>query len=85
DTLPDLRPNISYYIPLNKCARPEDFNSSPLYKILFKELEVYRNYIAKNINKGFIKSNIVLWTTLILFVPKANRGFCFYVDYYSSI
>ena len=49
-----------YYIYIEAGRRPEDLGYSPLYKILLNELEVYREYILENLEKGFIKLNIAL-------------------------
>ena len=44
-----------HYIYVEAGKRPEDLGYSPLYKILLDELEVYREYILKNLEKGFIE------------------------------
>ena len=46
------------------------------------ELELIKEFFMKNLEKGFIKLNIVLYTLLVLFIIKKNRIKCFYIDYY---
>ena len=44
-----------YYIYVEAGKRPEDLGYNSLYKISLDELEVYREYILENLEKGFIK------------------------------
>jgi len=52
-----------------------------LYKQSAKELEAIKKYLIENLGKGFIVSNKALFTFLILFVCKANKGLHLCVDY----
>jgi len=61
---------------------PLDFGYSPLYKILFKKLEIYRQYVIDNLKKGFIKPSNIPWAALILFVKKANGSLKLYINYH---
>ena len=56
NTLPKYRGEYdNYYIYVEAGKRPEDLGYSPLYKMSLDELEVYREYILENLEKGFIK------------------------------
>ena len=46
-----------------------------------KELEAIKKYIVENLSKRFIKASIVLYTLLVLFVQKPDKGIKFYIDY----
>jgi hypothetical protein len=52
----------------------KEFIYSPLYKISIKKLETTKQYLLKNLNKSFIKTNQVLFVIFILFVKKPNRN-----------
>jgi hypothetical protein len=41
-----------------------------------------KNYLTKNLNKGFIAYNQAPFVSLILFVKKPNNNLRFYIDYY---
>jgi hypothetical protein len=45
---------------------------SLLYKIIAKELEITKQYLVDNLNKGFIAPSQLLFAALILFIKKAN-------------
>jgi len=59
-----------------------DFSYSLLYKILFKELEICRQYVVDNLKKGFIKPNNTPWAAPILFIKKADGSLKLYINYY---
>jgi hypothetical protein len=58
------------------------FTYSPLYKINTKELEAMKQYLLKNLNKSFIKTNQVFFIVFVFFVKKPNKSLRFYIDYY---
>ena len=60
---------------------PNNLGYSLLYKINTKELLVAKEYITKNLYKGFIKYSYALYIAPILFVRKYNGKLRFYIDY----
>ncbi|OCK94168.1 uncharacterized protein K441DRAFT_562126, partial [Cenococcum geophilum 1.58] len=53
------------------------------YLILKDELLVIRKYINEYLNKGFIRSSILLIAAPILLAKKLKkRGLCFCINYY---
>jgi hypothetical protein len=54
----------------------------PLYYQLADKLQAVKQYLVKNLYKGFIKASQAPFTALILFVKKPNRGLQFCIDYY---
>ena len=71
----------NYKINFKKGYRLEEFNYSFLYKIFLNKLEAIYKYILEIFLKRFIKINLLLWATLILFVKKVNSSLRFYVNY----
>ncbi len=53
----------------------------PLYNIPSYYLQLVKEYLEKNLDKGFIQASAVPYSSLILFIKKANGTLCFYVDY----
>ena len=47
-----------------------------------KELLTVKEYLLKNLYKGFIILSSSLFTSPILFVAKLNSRLYFYIDYY---
>ena len=47
-----------------------------------KELLVVKEYLLKNLYKGFIVLSSSLFASPVLFVAKPNSGLYFYVNYY---
>jgi hypothetical protein len=47
---------------------------SLLYHMLLAELQTVKQYLLDNFNKGFIVLSQALYTSLVLFVKKSNRG-----------
>ena len=45
------------------------------------ELVELKKYLTTNLVKGFIKPSSSLYTSLVLFIKKANRGLRFYIDF----
>ena len=56
-------------IPLEDGKKP---THSPIYALSAKELEALRNYLDKNLVKGFIRLSTSPAGYLILFVPKKD-------------
>src|SRR6187399_2310945 len=71
----------NYYIYVEAGKHPEDLGYSPLYKMSLDELEVYREYILENLEKGFIELSTAPWAALVLLVKKPGGGVRFCVDY----
>jgi hypothetical protein len=55
---------------------------SPLYRQTIKELLVIKEYLLKNLDKGFIILSLTLFISLILFIKKPNKLLRFYINYY---
>ena len=53
-----------------------------LYKISIPELEKIREYLIKNLRKGFIKPLNSLYLLLVLFMKKKDKSLRFYIDYH---
>jgi len=49
--------------------------------MLKDELLVIKKYINKHLNKGFIRSSILLAAALILLAKKLEGGIQFYINY----
>ena len=52
-----------------------------IYAFSEKKLEVLRNYIKKNLKKGFIKPFTLLTGYPLLFIRKKNSKLRLYIDY----
>jgi predicted transport protein len=52
-----------------------------IYSLLEKELKTLREYIEKNIAKGYIRSSKSLVRYSILFVPKKDGKLRIYINY----
>ncbi len=59
-----------------------DLGFSPLYKMTIEELETVKEYLVKNLYKGFIKPSQVPYAAPVLFIKKPNRGLWFYINFY---
>jgi hypothetical protein len=53
----------------------------PIYLLFERELETLREYIEKNLVKGYIRLLKLLVRYLILFVPKKDGKLRIYVNY----
>ena len=47
-----------------------------------KELLIVKEYLLKNLYKGFIVLSSSPFTSPVLFVAKPNSRLCFYINYY---
>ena len=65
-------------IPLEDRKKP---THSPIYALSAKELEALRDYLDKNLAKGFIRPSTSLAGYPILFVPKKNSKLRLCVNY----
>jgi hypothetical protein len=52
-----------------------------LYNQTNKELKALKNYLENNLKKRFIENNSIDFISLILFVKKLNKSFCFCIDF----
>lgn len=50
--------------------------------MLYKELEVLRDYLKDNLDKGFIYASSSLVSSPILFIKKLGSRLRFYINYY---
>ena len=46
------------------------------------KFEKIKEYLIKNLKKGFIKLSNSLYLLLILFIKKKNKDLYFYINYY---
>jgi hypothetical protein len=53
-----------------------------LYNQTNKELKALKDYLENNLKKKFIKNNSIDFISLILFVKKLNKSFCFCINFY---
>jgi hypothetical protein len=63
---PDKRVLLGYYF---------------LYNQTDKELKVLKDYLEDNLKKGFIKNSSADFASLVLFIKKPNKSFCFCIDF----
>ena len=77
DKLPPYRP-FDCKIPLQEGKEPP---YSPLYNMSRDELQVVRNYLKENLEKGFIRASSFQASLPVLLVRKPGGGLRFYVDY----
>jgi hypothetical protein len=49
--------------------------------MLEDKLLVLCKFLEKNLSKGFIRVNLSLVVSLVLFAKKPSRGLCFYINY----
>lgn len=54
---------------------------APLYRMFEEELALVKNYIYKNLQKGFIIVSLVPWFSPVLFVKKPEGRLHFYINY----
>jgi hypothetical protein len=54
---------------------------SLLYKITTIKLKTIKKYLINNLNKGFIKTNQVLYTAPVLFVKKPDKSLWFCINF----
>jgi hypothetical protein len=54
---------------------------NPIYKFSESELEIFRNYLAENMEKGWIKKSIFPAGAPIFFVKKPDESLRLCVDY----
>jgi hypothetical protein len=59
--------------------------SESLYGLIYKfsesELEIFRNYLAENMEKDWIRKLFFLAGAFIFFVKKPNKNLRLYIDY----
>ena len=77
DKLPLYRP-FDYKIPLQEGKEPP---YSPLYSMFRDELQVVRNYLKENLQKGFIRASNSQASSPVLLIRKPGGGLRFYIDY----
>ena len=53
----------------------------PLYHIPLEKLDLLKDTLYKYLNRGFIMLNKVTYTLPVLFTPKLNGEWWFYMDY----
>jgi hypothetical protein len=68
---------MQYIIDTEDAISPYNF----IYKLSENELKILRNYLNKNLERGYIQRSINLVNAPILFVFKKNGGFRLYVNY----
>jgi hypothetical protein len=78
DTLPQSRP-FNHKLRFDK---PEpSMTTAHLYKMSTPELEKMREYLVKNLKKGFIKPSDSSYSSPVLFVKKKDGSLRFCIDY----
>ncbi|KAK6581227.1 hypothetical protein PZA11_005918 [Diplocarpon coronariae] len=77
DTLPPHR----YYNHKIQLEGPLPDAYSPLYRQSTKELKVIKEYLLKNLDKGFIETSTSPFASPVLFVKKADGSLRFCIDY----
>jgi hypothetical protein len=77
DKLPPHR-LYNHYIKLEK---EDNLSFSPLYKMTTEELEIVKQYLVDNLEKGFIEPSQAPFAALVLFVKKPSGGLRFCIDF----
>ena len=78
----DILPPYYLYNYKIKLEVENNLGYSLLYKIITKELKTIKQYLVKNLDKGFIKTSQTLYIALVLFIKKPNRSLQFYINFY---
>ena len=64
-----------------KLTQKNHLSYSLLYRITTEELTAVKEYLLKNLHKGFIVLSSAPFVSSVLFVSKPNKGLRFCVDY----
>jgi len=80
NTLPPHRP-YDHQITLERDADLKTLKFSPLYKMTTQELQVLKEYLTENLDKGFIGPSQAPFAAPVLFVRKANGSLRFCIDF----
>jgi RNase H-like domain found in reverse transcriptase/Reverse transcriptase (RNA-dependent DNA polymerase)/Integrase zinc binding domain len=80
DTLPEHGPS-DHHITLDKEAEASQLGHAPLYRMSQEELDLCKEFINENLNKGFIEASQAPYASPVLFVRKPGGGLRFCVDY----
>jgi hypothetical protein len=78
DRLPPHRPNIDHEVRLNAGEVP---SFEPLYKMSREELVVMKEWLEKNMTKGFIRQSSCPYAAPCVFAKKPGGGLRFCIDY----
>lgn len=81
DKLAPHRDGIDLKITINDGCSSNDLGFSPLYKMSLEELEIAKQYIMENLDKGFIEPSTAPWAAPILMAKKPGGGLRFCVDF----
>jgi hypothetical protein len=65
-----------------KLTQANNLSYSLLYQITTKKLLVIKEYLLKNLYKGFIVFSSFFFVFFVFFVAKPNNSLCFCIDYY---
>jgi hypothetical protein len=65
-----------------KLTQANNLSYSLLYRITTKKLLAIKEYLLKNLYKGFIVFNSFFFVFSVLFIAKPNNSLCFCIDYY---
>jgi hypothetical protein len=65
-----------------KLTQANSLSYSLLYRITTKKLLAIKEYLLKNLYKGFIILSSSLFAFFVLFVAKLNSSLCYCIDYY---
>jgi hypothetical protein len=76
-----LLPDYSLYKLVIKLIKGKQPLFSPLYNLLEAKLKVLREYLDKNLQRGWIRKSRSPASALILFVKKKDRGLRLCIDY----
>ena len=77
DKLPPYR-SYNYKIELTSDIRPPQ---SRAYRISLYKIQRIKEYLTKNLSKGFITPSQALYSSPVLFTLKSNSDLRFYIDY----
>ncbi len=77
-----LRQFYNYKIQIDGLKGVESLGYSALYYQSIEELLQIKKFLKKNLQKGFIKASQALYSLLILFIRKPNKGLQFCINFY---
>jgi hypothetical protein len=78
DRIPPHRPGIDYEVRLKDGETP---TREPFYSMLGAELVVLKEWLKKNMSKGFIRQSSSPFAAPVLFSNKLDGGLRFSIDY----
>lgn len=77
----ELPPRRKYDHKIELTGDINNLRLSPLYKMSTEELEVVKQYLQDNLDKGFIEPSTAAWAAPVMFVRKKDGSLRFCIDF----